>query len=444
MSQSEPTGAAIPRGLSCVRRGIFPILVALIPAAAVTLVSCNDSKSPTTPPPPGSDSIVLEPVVTGLDLPLYLTAPPGDARLFVVEKTGRIRIVKDGALLSTPFLDLSSAVSTGGEQGLLSMAFHPDYASNGFFYVDYTDTDGDTHVTRYTVSAANPDVADPTSAKTIIFVDQPFDNHNGGLLLFGGDGKLYIGLGDGGSEGDPLGNGQSLGTLLGKILRIDIDAGDPYAIPPDNPFVDRAGARGEIWAYGLRNPWRFSFDAATNRLYLADVGQSAWEEVDVVPANEGGQNYGWNVMEGMHCYNASSCDQNGLTLPVLEYGHSDGCSITGGYVYRGSLAPGVVGQYFYADYCSGFLRSFSYDGSTAGSQKTWDVGDIGNVQSFGEDAAGELYLLSANGTVYRLSSSDRSRLGAMRRYESRTRSATAAQSTSPPSSHTPTQPLGPT
>lgn len=378
-------------------------LVAIVVGA---LGACNDSTAPshTTPleRPDSSIKLVLTPVATGLSRPLHLTAPAGDERLFVVEKTGGIRIVKGGAPLPTPFLDLSEAVSTGGEQGLLSMAFHPDYATNGFFYVDYTDADGNTHVTRYSVSASDPDVADPASAKTILMVEQPFANHNGGLLLFGPDGMLYIGLGDGGSGGDPLGNGQNLGTLLGKILRIDVDADDPYAVPPDNPFVGRAGARGEIWAYGLRNPWRFAFDDAAGRLYIADVGQGAWEEVNVVPSDEGGQNFGWNTMEGAHCYNASSCDETGLTLPALEYSHDDGCSITGGFVYRGSLAPDVVGRYFYSDYCSGFLRSFTFDGTAASTPTTWDVGDIGNVQSFGEDAAGELYILSINGTVYRL------------------------------------------
>ncbi len=385
-------------------RGTVVSLVSLAVAASM-LGACNDSTSSREVPPPPPDStaqIVLTPVATGLSSPLYLTAPAGDPRLFVVEKTGAIRIVKDGALLPTPFLDLSGAVSNGGEQGLLSMAFHPDYATNGFFYVDYTDLDGNTQVVRYGVQAGNPDAADPASAKTILTVEQPFANHNGGLLLFGPDGKLYIGLGDGGSGGDPLGNGQSLGTLLGKILRIDVDAGDPYAVPADNPFVGHAGARGEIWAYGLRNPWRFAFDAESDRLYIADVGQGAWEEVDVVPAGDGGRNFGWNIMEGAHCYNASSCDQTSLTLPVLEYSHADGCSITGGFVYRGSLAPAVRGQYFYSDYCSGFLRSFTFDGTAATDTTTWDVGDIGNVQSFGEDAAGELYILSTNGTVYRV------------------------------------------
>ena len=409
MPRSKATRAGIPRTIEHSRRRSFSRGIALIALTAIVITACNDSTSTEQPPPPppppaGSDSLTLslDTVVTGLDLPLYLTAPAGDSRLFVVEKTGTIRIVKDGELLPTPFLDISANVSTGSEQGLLSMAFHPDYASNGFFYVDYTDTDGDTHVIRYTVSAGNPDVADPGSAKTILTVDQPFTNHNGGLLLFGRDGLLYIGLGDGGSGGDPFGNGQSLGTLLGKILRIDVDAGDPYAIPPDNPFVGRDGARGEIWAYGLRNPWRFSFDAASDRLYVADVGQGAWEEVDIVPAGQSGQNYGWNTMEGKHCFDSSSCNQTGLTLPVLEYSHSDGCSITGGNVYRGSLAPDLAGQYFYSDFCSGFLRSFTFDGNTVTSETTWDVGDIGNVQSFGEDAAGELYILSANGTVYRV------------------------------------------
>ena len=378
----------------------------LVAVTMSALAACNDSTSPphTSPleRPDSTIELVLTPVATGLSQPLYLTAPAGDGRLFMVEKTGGIRIVKDGALLPAPFLDLSGAVSTGSEQGLLSMAFHPDYGSNGFFYVDYTDVDGNTHVTRYSVSANDADVADPASAKTILTVEQPFANHNGGLLLFGPDGKLYVGLGDGGSGGDPLGNGQNLETLLGKILRIDVDAGDPYAIPPDNPFVGRAGARGEIWAYGLRNPWRFAFDAKSDRLYIADVGQAAWEEVNVVPADEGGRNFGWSTMEGAHCYGASSCDESGLTLPVLEYGHDDGCSITGGYVYRGTLAPDVLGRYFYSDFCAGFLRSFTFDGTTASTPTTWNVGDIGNVQSFGEDAAGELYVLSTNGTAYRV------------------------------------------
>ncbi len=379
--------------------------VALLPLVFALPAGCNESTaaSPTPPAPPDSSAeITLTPVATGLSQPLYLTAPPDDERLFVVEKTGRIRIVKDGALLATPFLDLSGSVSNGSEQGLLGMTFHPEYESNGFFYVDYTDADGDTRVVRYAVSTADPDAADPASAKLILAVEQPFSNHNGGLLLFGSDGKLYIGLGDGGSGGDPHGNGQDLGTLLGKILRIDVDEGDPYTIPSDNPFVGRADARGEIWAYGLRNPWRFAFDTAAGLLYIADVGQNAWEEVNVVAADVGGLNFGWNIMEGTHCYGASSCDQNGLTLPMLEYGHAEGCSITGGFVYRGTLVPSAVGQYFYSDYCTSFLRSFSFEGGVVTGRADWEVGGIGRVQSFGVDAAGEMYLLSSNGTVYRM------------------------------------------
>jgi glucose/arabinose dehydrogenase len=292
------------------------------------------------------------------------------------------------------------------------MSFHPSYASNGFFYVDYTDLNGDTRVVRYSVSAASPDVADPASAKLILTVNQPFPNHNGGLVMFGPDGKLYVGLGDGGSEGDPQHNGQKLTTLLGKLLRIDVDAGDPYAIPGDNPFATTgvpcgAGGTGsgpcqEIWALGLRNPWRFSFDVATNRLYIADVGQGSWEEVDIEDASVPRLNYGWSIMEGMHCFGSSNCDQTGLTLPKLEYGHDQGCSITGGYVYRGSQIPSIVGRYFYSDFCTGFLRSFTFDGSTVSEQMQWQVGDLGNVLSLGQDAAGELYILSGNGNVYRL------------------------------------------
>ncbi|HMC55254.1 MAG TPA: PQQ-dependent sugar dehydrogenase, partial [Gemmatimonadaceae bacterium] len=221
-------------------------------------------------------------------------------------------------------------------------------------------------------------------------------------IVFGPDGMLYIGMGDGGSGGDPQGNGQNLATLLGKLLRIDVDGGSPYAVPSTNPFVGQANARGEIWALGLRNPWRWSFDREAGQLYIGDVGQNAWEEVDVVAVNRAGVNYGWVTMEATHCYNATSCNQTGLELPVLEYDHGQGCSITGGFVYRGTAIPGIRGHYFYSDYCTGFLRSFRYAGGAATDQKTWSVGDPGSVLSFGEDSQGELYVLSASGTVYRL------------------------------------------
>jgi hypothetical protein len=317
----------------------------------------------------------------------------------VVEQPGRVRIIANGVLLTTPFLDITDRVLAGGERGLLSIAFHPNYATNGYLFVDYTDLSGDTRLDRFRVSA-DPNLADKTSAKPILFVDQPYSNHNGGLVLFGPDGKLYVGLGDGGSGGDPQGNGQNRGVLLGKLLRLDVDGGDPYAIPADNPFVGVSGVRGEIWAYGLRNPWRFALDREAGMLYIADVGQNRREEVNVAPAGAGGLNYGWNVMEGDECY-ASACERSGLTLPVLAYGHADGCSITGGYVYRGQEIPALRGHYFYSDYCGGWVKSFRHEGGAAADQRDWGL-HLERVLSFGEDSAGELYVLSANGNVYRL------------------------------------------
>jgi glucose/arabinose dehydrogenase len=381
------------------QEGIFVWRTAAVLVSILLASACNGSS--------GGGAVVSTPglvatvVASGLSSPLHLTAPASDPRLFVVEKPGRIRIVENGQLRATPFLDISSLVSTGSEQGLLSLAFHPQYAANGYFYVNYTDTSGNTRVVRYAVSA-DPNVADVASAKLILAVAQPASNHNGGHILFGPDGMLYIAMGDGGGGGDPFSNGQDTGTLHGGLLRIDVDRGDPYAIPADNPLVGQPGARAEIWAYGLRNPWRIAFDSATNLLYIADVGQSAWEEVNVVSAAAGGLNYGWNIMEGQHCFNGGACNSNGLVLPVLEYDHGVGCSITGGYVYRGSDVPAVQGRYFYSDFCSGFLRSFVYVNGVATDARDWEVDTLGRVLSFGEDAAGELYVLSQNGNVYRL------------------------------------------
>jgi glucose/arabinose dehydrogenase len=350
---------------------------------------------------PVDPPIHLEVAASGLQMPVHLTAPTGDSRLFIVEKRGTIRIVKNGQLLAAPFLDVRTKVSTGSEQGLLSVAFHPQYASNGYFFVNYTDTNGDTRVERYHSSPA-ADVADANSSKLILMVDQPYSNHNGGLVLFGPDNMLYIGMGDGGSGGDPQGNGQNRATLLGDLLRIDVDKGDPYSIPTDNPFVGQTGMRGEIWAWGLRNPWRFTFDRTAGLLYIADVGQNAWEEIHVVGSTQKGVNYGWNLMEGRHCYRGSTCNTTGLTQPVLEYNHSEGCSVTGGSVYRGTKIPSLQGTYFYADYCQGWVRSFKYVNGAVTAPKTWEFGSIGNILSFGSDAAGEIYVLSANGNVYRL------------------------------------------
>lgn len=366
----------------------------------------SDPDPPGTPAPPdgggspgGSPTLVR--VAEGLEFPLFVTAPVGDSRVFVVEKAGRIRILDDGALLSDPFLDISDEVSGGSEQGLLSLAFHPDYADNGRFFVNFTNRAGDTRVVEYRVSA-DPDRADPTPVRTVLAVPQPFSNHNGGLVAFGPDGMLYVGMGDGGSGGDPRGNGQDLSTLLGALLRLDVDGGD--LVPSDNPFAGQPGARGEIWAYGLRNPWRFSFDRQTGDLYIADVGQNQFEEVNAVEGPGRGANYGWNVTEGNDCFAPpDGCDTSGLTLPVTVYGHGDGCSVTGGAVYRGSAVPDLQGLYFYSDFCNGFIRSFRFVDGEATDERRWpELEPAGErISSFGEDAAGELYVTTASGNVYR-------------------------------------------
>ncbi|MFQ3662399.1 MAG: PQQ-dependent sugar dehydrogenase [Chloroflexaceae bacterium] len=374
------------------------------PATAVATAPLPASSAPT------SDlerlSFRLVPVVQGLRRPTHVTsAGDGSGRLFVVEQAGQVRIVRNGRLLPQPFLDIASLVgSRGNEQGLLSIAFHPRFADNGAFFVNYTSRDGATVVARYRVAATNPDQADPRSAAVLLTIEQPAANHNGGLVKFGPDGYLYIGTGDGGAAGDPWNNGQRLDTLLGKLLRIDVDGAAPYAIPPDNPMLKRAGARPEIWAYGLRNPWRFSFDRSTGDLFIADVGQNAWEEVHFQPGgSSGGANYGWKIMEGQECFRASTCDQSGLELPIAVYGHASpagGCSITGGYVYRGAAFPQLVGVYLYADYCSGNLWGLRA-GPTGWTGGLLDVLKI-RPSSFGEDEAGELYLTDHGGGLYRL------------------------------------------
>lgn len=378
--------------------------------AAWAAAGCSDGTLDSTPPvpapprlPPIAFELAANEVLTGLSQPVFLAAPPGDPRLFVVEQTGRIRISNaDGQLLDAPFLDLSGRVGTAPEGGLLTMAFHPRYADNGQVFVYYTDTGDDTVVERYTVSG-DPDRLDPGSAKRILALTQRRRNHNGGMLQFGPDGMLYIFLGDEGGAGDPFGNGQNPETLHGSILRIDVDRGDPYAIPDDNPFVGEEGARGEIWAIGVRNPWRSTFDFAGDVLYVADVGQNAIEEINAVPAGEAGVNYGWNTMEGSACYQSSGCDMSGLTLPVVEYVHDGSvCSVTGGYVYRGSQLPEIAGHYFYSDFCTGFLRSFRLVGGEATDERRWNVGSLGAVSSFGVDGSGELYVVNLTGSVSRL------------------------------------------
>lgn len=334
--------------------------------------------------------------------PLHLTAPPGDDRLFVVEQAGRIRIIRDGVLLEEPFLDISSSVNFVGEGGLLSMAFDPDYASTGRFWVFFTDAvDRATTVRRYEVSA-DPDVADAASAHPVLRLERPTGSHNGGLLEFGPDGMLYIGLGDGGEFEDPDGNAQNPNTLHGSLLRIDVRSGDPYSIPADNPFSTATDARPEVWAYGLRNPWRFSFDPADGLMYVTDVGQNAWEEINAVPAGAAPINYGWNVMEGTHCFSETGCDREDLTEPVHEYSHDVGCSVIGGFVYRGELLQGLQGHYVYGDYCEGWVHSLRIESGVATDHRDWGLGYIGNILSFGRDAAGELYILTSLGSVYRI------------------------------------------
>ncbi|MDB5961444.1 MAG: glucose dehydrogenase [Massilia sp.] len=336
--------------------------------------------------------------------PVFLTAPPGDARQFVVERAGRIRILINGNFLAAPFADISARVLTTGEGGLLSMAFDPAFASNGRVYLYYTDLNQNIVIERLTVSN-DANLADPASSLVIIRIPHPtYQNHFGGLVAFGPDGYLYLGTGDGGSAGDPPRNAQNLNVLLGKMLRLDVSAASaaqPYSIPPGNPYVNQSGRRAEIWASGLRNPWRYTFDGA--RLYIADVGQDAREEIDVAAASAAGLNYGWNITEGSICYNATSCDRTGLTAPVFDYDHSGGaCSITGGFVYRGAALPELAGHYFYSDYCAGFIKSGVVSGGALVSQRDWGIANLGNVVSFGRDGQGELYIISGNSKIYRL------------------------------------------
>jgi len=367
-------------------------------------------------------SAAVEPVLvaSGLSAPLRVTAPAGDfARFFVVQQGGRIRVVKDGVLLGGSFLDLSGRVAAGGERGLLGLAFHPDYRRNGRFFVNYTDTFGDTVVSEFRVSS-DPDLANAASERVLLRQAQPYSNHNGGHLAFSPlDGTLYVGLGDGGSGGDPQNRAQNDGTWLGKMLRIDVDAKDPgkeYAVPPDNPFAGRATPLPEIWAKGLRNPWRYSFDGTNGDLWIGDVGQGSWEEVDWQPGSSaGGENYGWRRMEGAHCYDpASGCQTGSLVLPILEYSHASSpprCSVTGGVVARGPSVPEIAGRYLFADYCSGELLSVRRLGSGATDPRNhraeWVPSGgrtIGSVTDLGEDARGDVYVTdAADGEVFRLS-----------------------------------------
>jgi glucose/arabinose dehydrogenase len=381
-------------------------------AAVVPVSTTRDSPNLLTSLDPAK--ISFQEVAGGLTTPVFITnAGDGSGRLFVIEQPGFIRILKNGSLLGTPFLDIHSIIKSGGEQGLLALAFHPSYSTNGVFFVAYTaprsgDATGSNLVLeRFSVSANNPDLANPSSGVVLLTIGHPVNsNHNGGTLVFGGDGYLYWSTGDGGSGGDPPNNAQQLNNLLGKLLRIDVNSGSPYGIPTSNPFYSSVdpNVKKEIWAYGLRNPWRLSFDDLNHDLYIGDVGQSAREEVDFQLASSvGGENYGWRVMEGSICYNPSSgCDQNGKIKPVAEYDHTLGCAITGGYVYRGLNFPSLNGYYFYGDYCSG--RFFSLIKDPVLGWKTVQLADTPySISSFGEDEQGELYLADlGSGKIYNI------------------------------------------
>lgn len=376
-----------------------------LPATARPTATPTVTPTPTPGFDPARTTVRLEVVTGGLDEPIGVThAGDGSGRLFVIEKDGRIRIVRGGALVQQPFLDIDARVrSAEFEQGLLGLVFHPNYRENGLFFVNYTNLSGDTVIARYRVSA-DADVADAASEQLLLTVDQPFANHNGGHLAFGPDGYLYVGLGDGGDGGDPLGNGQNPAALLGKMLRIDVDVEQGYRVPADNPFVGQAGYRPEIWAMGLRNPWRYAFDRLTGDLYIGDVGQRLWEEIDYEMAGgPGGANYGWNVMEGQHCYPPdASCDTAPYMLPIAEYSHAEGCSVTGGHVYRGQEQPALYGAYFFGDYCTGQTWASQRNGQ--GAWVTTRLTRTGvNITSFGEDEGGEVYVTgSGQGTLYRL------------------------------------------
>ena len=389
------------------------LMAGLVLVSTGCLIGCSDNASNqgSLPPVPPSNSLRLQPISTSLSSPVFMTAPSGDStRLFIVQQGGSIRIfdVVSGSLLTIPFLNISSLLSTGGERGLLGMAFDSQYAdaANRRFYVFYTNTAGDIVIARYLRDATNANLADPSSATVLLKVaHQIFSNHNGGMLAFGPDGCLYAGIGDGGSGGDPNGNGQNQNARLGKLLRIDPILGGPCANNIANPFA--AGGAPEVWSLGLRNPWRFSFDRQTHDLYIGDVGQSTREEINVSLAPNAGRalNYGWRLMEGTLCFDpASNCNPGGLTLPVLDYPHLSGaCSVTGGYVYRGSVMPVLQGTYFYADFCAGFVRSFRYQNGQPTEQTEWPLlsppGSF--VTSFGEDAAGELYVMTQGGGLFK-------------------------------------------
>jgi len=397
-SQSIPLGLSSTPTIASITQTSAPPPTYIANSSAATNIPATPAL-PNVISFPDPSAYQWTPVVSGMVSPVDIQFPDdGSGRMFIIEQDGRIRIVENGQMLDPPFLDIISKVdSQGNEQGLLGLAFHSNFKQNPYFYVNYIDLNGNTAIARFT---ANGNLADPTSEKDLLHIQQPFANHNGGQMAFGPDGYLYMGLGDGGSEGDPDRNGQNTNVLLGKILRIDVDHGEPYAVPADNPFVN-GGGKSEIWEYGLRNPWRFSFDKPSGNLYIADVGQDLWEEVDVVPANAGGLNFGWSYYEGLHPYVGQPPANVNFTFPVTEYSHAvGGCAIIGGHVYRGRL-PEWQGVYFYGDECSGFIWGLIHTNGGWQSQLLFRTG--ANITTFGQDSSGEIYFADRRGTIYQLS-----------------------------------------
>ena len=380
-------------------------------ALAVALAASASGALASRPFDPASFNLGLTPVAADLERPVFI-ADPGDqsGRLFVVEQGGTVRILRDGELDPEPFLDMRDLIVTDNmEQGLLGLAFDPKFARSGRFYVMYTARDrhtgngvGDNAIARFTVSASDPDRTDLSTMEPLIAVEDPYGNHNGGGVMFGPDGMLYAGFGDGGAAGDPQRNGQNPGTILGSMIRIDVSPVDGYGIPADNPFADGTGGAPEVWAYGLRNPWRFSFDRDTGDLWIGDVGQDWIEEIDMLPSGSaGGANFGWRRMEGASCYEEEECNPAGFVEPVAEYTHEEGCSVTGGYVYRGEELPDLAGVYLFADFCFGKIWGLGKDASGAWARS--EPVETGlNISSFGEDADGNLYVTAFDGGVYRI------------------------------------------
>ena len=360
------------------------------PTGAV--VEAEPSTTATSSPEPLL-GLGAELIADGFDQPVLVTGAPGIDALFVVEREGVILVVEDGVVADTPFLDLTDQIlSSSIEQGLLGLAFHPGYEDNRRFYAYWTNVNGDSRLGQF--HASRPTTADPDSLRIVLEVEQPAERHNAGMIMFGPDGLLYLALGDGGAGGS---TSQDTSSLLGSILRLDVDSGDPYSIPPGNPFGD------EIWVYGLRNPWRFSIDPVEELMYIGDVGQERYEEINIAPLDAGGMNFGWYEMEGDECFR-QDCDQQGLTTPTLQYSHIEGCSITGGWVYRGAAIPEFYGHYFYADWCKGFVRSMHFDNGRVVDQFDWtsDLGELGQVTSFGLDNDGELYAVNWDGQLFKI------------------------------------------